>query len=485
MDITIYQINMGRDHNRIAFEGLDLLKMYQGSDKIDSRIYDRVFEGEVDCKDLEDVYRKFNLEHPEGYKGRSLSVSDVVEIVDENGDSTFHFCDSIGFKQIDFDPYLTEEYKEDKIKVVLCEPGKVARVAEISNTLAGLQKTVKGDIEQFCPYEEAVAIICNEEGKFNGMMPNRAIYSEPQEVEMSYGELTSRFREAERNGGEHLTGYIVFTEDSFTKPYPEAARTYAVSSNNKAFQPNMGGYSIYASALDGSDPMIRLEGYMQSEKGGKDGWKIDRDLYQLGVDTGDPGCLLIAADRQNVPSETCLVQYEPSEQKNSDQNNDGNGDLTEITAADGLVLFAQIEDRLAVVIEHNDAAQDRVCAEGHNERWHMTVCDADAVDQTDQCADPQRHQYRDDQGVFAGMSKVARDDSCQADDTAHGQVDIAGDDNEGHADGNDAVVGNLAEHIDDILFRQEAGGRDGQDHTEHCKKNEDYVFAELSANFFG
>ena len=38
MDITIYQINMGRDHNRIAFEGLDLLKMYQGSDKIDSRI---------------------------------------------------------------------------------------------------------------------------------------------------------------------------------------------------------------------------------------------------------------------------------------------------------------------------------------------------------------------------------------------------------------------------------------------------------------
>ena len=118
--------------------------------------------------------------------------------------------------------------------------------------------------------------ISNEEGKFNGMMPNRAIYSEPQEVEMSYGELTSRFREAERNGGEHLTGYIVFTEDSFTKPYPEAARTYAVSSNNKAFQPNMGGYSIYASALDGSDPMIRLEGYMQSEKGGKDGWKIER-----------------------------------------------------------------------------------------------------------------------------------------------------------------------------------------------------------------
>ena len=51
----------------------------------------------------------------------------------------------------------------------------MARVAEISNTLADLQKTVKGDIEQVCP-TEAVAIICNEEGKFNGMMPNKSYF---------------------------------------------------------------------------------------------------------------------------------------------------------------------------------------------------------------------------------------------------------------------------------------------------------------------
>ena len=276
MDITIYQINMKRDRNRVAFSGMDHLQQFQGSPKIDSRIYDRVFEGEVDCNDLEDVYRKFNIEHPAGYKGRSLSVSDVVEVIDNNGDSTFHFCDNIGFQKIEFDPYLTEEYKEDKIKVVLCEPGKVARIAAIGNTLAELQKAVKGDIEQFCPFEEAVAIICNEEGKFNGMRPNRAVYTEPQDIDMTYGEMVSKFREAERSGSGHLMGYIVFTEDSFDKPYPVEARTYAVSSNNKAFQPNMGGYSIYASSLDGSDPMVRLEGYMRSEKGGEYGWKIER-----------------------------------------------------------------------------------------------------------------------------------------------------------------------------------------------------------------
>ena len=38
----------------------------------------------------------------------------------------------------------------------------------------------------------------------------------------------------------------------------------------------MGGYSIYASALDGTDMGVRLEQYMADERGGKDGWKIER-----------------------------------------------------------------------------------------------------------------------------------------------------------------------------------------------------------------
>ena len=276
MEIRIYQINMQRDCNRIAFVGLALMQQYQGSPKIDSSIYDRVFAGEVDCKDPEDVYKKFNLDHPEDYKGRSLSVSDVVEIIGEDGKSTFHFCDDIGFKQIAFDPVQTQEFKEPTIKVVLCEPGKLARVAEIENTLDGLQRAVKGNIEQFSPFDEAVAIICNEEGKYNGMAPNRAVYSGPEIIEMTYAELTRRFREAERNGEAHLEGRIVFTQDSFTKPYTEEERTYVVSSDNKAFIPGMGGYSIYASSLDGSDRMVRLERYMQAERGGENGWKIER-----------------------------------------------------------------------------------------------------------------------------------------------------------------------------------------------------------------
>lgn len=94
---------------------------------------------------------------------------------------------------------------------------------------------------------------------------------------ITYNEMANIFRAHEKgnNGETHLTGYIVFTEDSFTKPYSLEARTYAVSSYNKAYRPNMGGYSIYGSAIDGTDPMVRLEAYMAAEKGGKDGWKVD------------------------------------------------------------------------------------------------------------------------------------------------------------------------------------------------------------------
>lgn len=100
----------------------------------------------------------------------------------------------------------------------------------------------------------------------------------PYQVDMPYHEMTKLFRAAER-AKQSVNGYIVFTADSFEKPYAEDARTYGVSSNNKAFQEGMGGYSIYGSSLDGTDPCVRLERYMAVEKGGKDGWKIRALLY--------------------------------------------------------------------------------------------------------------------------------------------------------------------------------------------------------------
>ena len=175
MNIAIYQIDPDRDENNVAFLNYENLERFQGSAALRSEIYDKVFEGEVECGTLEEVYQMFNLDHPDGYRGRSLSVSDVVEVVGEEK-STFHFCDSIGFREVDFDPDMTEPLKEKKIKVVLCEPGKVARVAEIGTELSDLQRVVGGLIEPYYPFEEQVCIVCNDEGMEKSHCYNPFVY---------------------------------------------------------------------------------------------------------------------------------------------------------------------------------------------------------------------------------------------------------------------------------------------------------------------
>lgn len=71
----------------------------------------------------------------------------------------------------------------DTIRVVHCETGKVARVVEIGTELADLQRAVGGLIEPYYPFEEPVCIVCNDEGKFNGMRPNRAVRNEDGRIE--------------------------------------------------------------------------------------------------------------------------------------------------------------------------------------------------------------------------------------------------------------------------------------------------------------
>ena len=112
-------------------------------------------------------------------------------------------------------------------------------------------------------------------------------HDSPQ-VYITYQELTRRFIEAEKQG-KHLKGYIVFTADSFPKPYTAFERTYVVSSDNKAFQSGQGGYSIYGSSLDGEDVCVRLDRLMADEYGGKDGFKIERCYMLLDeVDRAEP-----------------------------------------------------------------------------------------------------------------------------------------------------------------------------------------------------
>lgn len=98
---------------------------------------------------------------------------------------------------------------------------------------------------------------------------------------MNYTELKQIFRELKRNSPrDDLTAHIIFTEDSFDGQYPLLSRTYSFTSDNKAFWPGMGGYSIFACCLDKtSDQGVRLDWYM-AEEGNAGGWKVE-DCYIL------------------------------------------------------------------------------------------------------------------------------------------------------------------------------------------------------------
>ena len=49
---------------------------------------------------LEDLFAFFNWIPPSDYTGRSISVSDVIEIVREE-ESKYYYCDSLGWKEIE------------------------------------------------------------------------------------------------------------------------------------------------------------------------------------------------------------------------------------------------------------------------------------------------------------------------------------------------------------------------------------------------
>ena len=181
MKINIYQINQDQDTQRLKFMGLDAVRKVLRSAEPNCAAYDKVYSGDVKCRNLEDVFVLFQSGKPEGFQGHSLSVSDVVEVEDAASITPgFYFCDSIGFKEIPFQPELANNaiVTQNAIRVVLVEPGKLARIAEVGTTLDAMQRTVGGDIEAYYPFEEQVCIVCNEEGKINGLPLNRAIRDE-------------------------------------------------------------------------------------------------------------------------------------------------------------------------------------------------------------------------------------------------------------------------------------------------------------------
>ena len=93
--------------------------------------YKKVWQGQVDDNvGLDDIYQKFNLNHPKTYTGHSLSVSDIVDL-----DGETYWCDSYGWERLEFTlrtKNMVCDGKEYEIKLTTREMDEIEREVRIA-----------------------------------------------------------------------------------------------------------------------------------------------------------------------------------------------------------------------------------------------------------------------------------------------------------------------------------------------------------------
>lgn len=68
------------------------------------------------------------------------------------------------------------------MKILVVQPEKIPEEREISGSLESMQKVVGGLIQVVYPFEDPVALVCNEEGKLLDLPWNRALYDSEDEL---------------------------------------------------------------------------------------------------------------------------------------------------------------------------------------------------------------------------------------------------------------------------------------------------------------
>ena len=238
MRINIYQIDSDKDTNRVKFEGYEEALKYGG---INPAIYKCVFHGDVDG-DLEAVYCTFNHpDHPGTFQGHSLSLSDIIEVVDtettpygiveylskdsdgnpyvdsrmfcdtqeEFDDEVWrcelnnedissvvlcndievgsYFVDHVGFKKLDeFD--TTKCAEMDGLRMLMIQPHRTPIVTFVREDIDDLQRAVSDHgedsrIQYTYPFDDDCMVLGNDDAKCIGMEGNRrfgeSIYAGP------------------------------------------------------------------------------------------------------------------------------------------------------------------------------------------------------------------------------------------------------------------------------------------------------------------
>lgn len=235
MRIKVYQINGNRDVNNVKFMDYDLISEHGG---VVPSAYKHVYSGDIEAKHLDDIFIALNAPSPRPgtFQGHSLSLSDVVEVVgdipevygkidflyageDHVGkvgetvfytdpekyrheieesldcgrpiqasiledqhlklvEEGFYFCDSIGWKKIDFDSTQCEDM--DGLRALMVYPHKPPIETRVVDDYRKWQLAVSKEgedalMETTYPFEDSVVIVGNDSAKLIGMEGNRHI----------------------------------------------------------------------------------------------------------------------------------------------------------------------------------------------------------------------------------------------------------------------------------------------------------------------
>ena len=104
---SIYQLKHGDETRDLRFEPYDRLQVT--GNVVDKANYELIYSAELTPgTSLEDIYTRFNIDHPKDFKGHSLSVSDVV-VLHQDGQDTARYVDSFGYKSV---PDFLQEQKQ-------------------------------------------------------------------------------------------------------------------------------------------------------------------------------------------------------------------------------------------------------------------------------------------------------------------------------------------------------------------------------------
>lgn len=104
------------------------------------------------------------------------SKEEALKLAEEMWKNADIILDAENFADVDYNVGEGKEIdKSNELEVLLVKPGQYAEMTTIDAGLSSMQKIVGGNIQAVNYFDEPVTLVCNDEGKINGMELNRAI----------------------------------------------------------------------------------------------------------------------------------------------------------------------------------------------------------------------------------------------------------------------------------------------------------------------